>query len=166
MKNKTELTKEIIKKSDDILFRYYFSKTIIIYEIIAALMICFLVFIESYFVAVIFGLFMVGFPFVLSYLFKKKTNETISKILSQNKKIIYTYEFNEEETIVTLSVDNKTKENVIKNNKMFRIVEDDNYIYLFTSKTSLYALNKNGFENFDELEFRSLFVGKTQYKVI
>lgn len=167
MKNKTELTKEVIMKSDEILFRFCFTKTIIIYEIIAAIMVCFLVFLESYFLSILFTVFMIGFPFVLSNLYKKKTKETISKILTQNKEIFYTYDFNEETITITIFIDDKSKQTVIENKKLYKVVEDSNYIYLFTDKSSLYALTKNGFEkSFDELEFRSLFVGKTNYKII
>lgn len=163
MKNKTVLNKDFIIKGDRLIFKYYFFPLICIFEVVAAVFILFLLYLENYIVSGIFILLMIGLPILITLLVKKRTKQTIYQIFSKDRQIVYLYEFNENNIKLNVQVGNGNKEYVFNNKDLIRVVEDEQNIFLFVQKAMVYIIDKKGFDNFDKLTFKSLFFDKTKF---
>lgn len=163
MINTTYVKKEHFEESDKFIYKYNIIPLIVIYEILMALFILFLIFIHKYIFIVIFLLVMIGFPFLLNYLNRKKLKESINLLFSEeNDFFTYDYDFGEECFSVKIFVNGKNKEYKYNYNQIKRIIETENRAFIFIEKTTCFVIDKSGFNDFNKKEFENFF--KTRVK--
>lgn len=167
MKNKTNITKNQFIECNEIIYKFYYSKITIIYEVLLALFIVLLVSIEKYILALVFALVLICFPILLNRLFKKKSMESIDKLFTGDYFLSYEYTFNDDYFIVNVIRNDKSKEYSYEYKNLKRIVEKDNAYYIFIEKASAFAVDKNSFSFEDKHNFKTFIKNKVKkYEVL
>lgn len=167
MNNTTYLNKDHFIKCNELIYKYYFFNMIFIFDILDALFVLFLIYISNYILAIIFTLLIILFPILLNILIKKKTKESIALLFKNNNDLfVYDYKFSEDSFKVNIFYKDKNKEYNFSNEKVLRVIEEDDNIYIFVDKTTCFVVEKKGFVKYDKLYFQSLFKGKAKKYII
>ena len=98
------------------------------------------------------------FPFLIELLSRRKIKQTVDVLFKkEDDGFIYDYDFNEDSFKVKIIYKDKSKEYNFKNNKVKRIIENDDSIYIFVDRETCFYVSKLGFEKYDKLTFQSYF---------
>ena len=158
MINTTYVKKEHFLECNKLIYKYYFTPFITIYEILMALFVLFLIYLEKYIFMSVFIVIMIGFPFLIELLSRRKIKQTVDVLFKkEDDGFIYDYDFNENSFKVKIIYKDKSKEYNFKNNKVKRIIENDDSIYIFVDRETCFYVSKLGFEKYDKLTFQSYF---------
>ncbi len=167
MINTTYVKREHFKESDKFIYKYNIIPLLVIYEILMALFILFLIYVQKYIFIIIFLLVMIGFPFLMNYINQRKLKQTIDLLFSEETDFFtYDYNFESDSFSIKIFINGKNKDYKYDYTNIKRIIETENRIYIFVDKATCFVVDKSGFTYYDKEAFQKLFTGKVKKYIV
>ena len=123
--------------------------------------------IGNYIIGITGAAILVLFPLISFLYLRKKNKDSFEKYKDIYKDIRYEFEFTEDEFKVVLIQKDSQNEYKTAYEKLSRVIETKDNIFVFIDSSRAYIVSVKGFENFSSTEFRSLVRDKVKrYRIM
>ena len=127
----------------------------IIFELVLATFLGFIIFKDKdYIKAVIVGIMMIGYPFVLYLMMniQLKRNYNLNKMVFES--MVYDYIFTDEALIIHCSNGNQINDSKLNYQSIYKVIDSKKYLFFFISSNQSYLVDKSGFNNQEEVNIK------------
>ena len=124
----------------------------IIFELVLAVFLGFIIVKDKDYVkAIIIGIMMIAYPFVLSLIMniQLKRNYNLNKLVFES--MIYEYVFTDESFLVHCSNGNNTNDSKLNYQEIYKVIDSEKYLFIFISSNQAFLVDKTCFENKDDI---------------
>ena len=121
----------------------------------------------NYVIGIAGAVILVLFPLISFLYLRKKNNDSYEKYKDIYKDIRYEFEFTQDEFKVVLIQKDSQNEFKTAYEKLSKVIETKDNIFVFIDSSRAYVVSIKGFENFDRNEFRILVRDKVKrYRIM
>jgi hypothetical protein len=117
-------------------------------------------------IAIVIVVAIVGYPFLLKFIYKHEINKTFNLYNEQFNNAKYEYKINKDFILVHFMLREHNKEMTFTYQDLYRIIETNDFLFVFISNRESFTVEKKGFENPSDVDaVRKFFIDKgVKYK--